>query len=104
MVVSKRKRQTLKARAAKSAKASKSSDRDTNTIDPIVYELHNEEIEFHITQSSANSQYLPSQTDDDDSYFRVVLEQLLGFFIEKFGSNWKNLVNQLLNLKINLKP
>ena len=52
MVVSKRKRQTLKARAAKSAKAAKSSDRDTNTIDPIVYELHNEEIESQICMNS----------------------------------------------------
>ena len=48
------------------------------------------------------SQYLPSQTDDDDSYFSVVLEQLLGFFIEKFGSNWKNLVKRNLSVLFGL--
>ena len=56
--------------------------------------LINRKLEEVEMVSSSESEYFPSQSIEDNSSFKNILDQRLDFLIENFGSEWKNLAKR----------
>ena len=92
MGISKNKKRNFKARSIRLNKLKATEDNELNTSNK--KNLINRKLEEVEMVSSSESEYFPSQSIEDNSSFKNVLDQLLDFLIENFGSEWKNLAKR----------